>query len=48
MVVSLPLPAALKKESGKVIEIKIPDLTSKIRESRLVSAFRVVLFTPIK
>lgn len=50
MVVSLPLPAVVKKESQKVhtVEIRIPDVSTKIRENKLLSAFRLVLQAPVK
>lgn len=49
MVISLPVPEALHNEATeKVVEIKLPMLTDKITENKIIAAFRTVLQAPVK
>lgn len=49
MVISLPVPEALQKETTeKIVEIKLPLLTEKITENKVITAFRTVLQSPVK
>lgn len=49
MVISLPVPTALQKETTeKTVEVRLPILTDKVTENKLFVAFKTVLMAPVK
>lgn len=49
MVISLPIPEALKKETTeKLIEIRIPTMSNILMNNKYVNAFKQVLSAPVK
>lgn len=49
MVISLPVPEALQKETAeKTLEIRLPVVTEILKENKLFVAFKTVLQSPLE
>lgn len=49
MVISLPVLVTVKKQTAeKVIEVKLPNITEKVKKNKVIGAFYTVLSAPVK